>query len=224
MTLPDLSRVDRRVAEPKYRFVPQYCLLVFGPAADKRVWIVEDGEALYVDRNGNGDLTDPGKAISATEQRKMTISHKGKSAPYSERTYVVGDLLPRDKGARHTQCKLVRYQQGDDAPNYVLSVRVNGVKLQYAGWGPLLRPNREQASIVHFDGPVIPKLLRRRDFRLREKNPELNVCIGTPGLGNHSFAYVSHEAVPSNVLTVVEIDWPSATGPIANRFELTDRC
>ena len=43
---------------------PQYCLLAFGPEAKVRVWLVVDGDVLYVDRNGNGDLTEPGKRIS----------------------------------------------------------------------------------------------------------------------------------------------------------------
>src|SRR5947207_2141212 len=62
----DLSKVDRTIAkEPKYVGKPAYCLLVFGPDAANRVWLVRDGDALYADKNGNGDLTDPGKKIVA---------------------------------------------------------------------------------------------------------------------------------------------------------------
>jgi hypothetical protein len=54
----DLSRIDRTLAkEPAYKAKPQYCLLVFGPKAEHRVWLVQDGDLLYVDHNGNGDLT-----------------------------------------------------------------------------------------------------------------------------------------------------------------------
>jgi hypothetical protein len=62
----DLTKIDRIVKkEPAYLAKPKYCLLVFGPEAKERVWLVLDGDKLYVDRNGNGDLTEPGKRIEA---------------------------------------------------------------------------------------------------------------------------------------------------------------
>jgi hypothetical protein len=59
----DLSKIDRTIAkEPPYQTKEvRYCLLVFGADARTRVWLVQDGETLYVDRNGNGDLTEPGE-------------------------------------------------------------------------------------------------------------------------------------------------------------------
>jgi hypothetical protein len=62
----DLTRVDRTIKkEPVYQGKPQYCLLVFGPEAKTRVWVVVDGDVLYLDRNGDGDLTGPGERIAA---------------------------------------------------------------------------------------------------------------------------------------------------------------
>src|SRR6266404_48726 len=59
--LPDLGKLDRTILkEPTYTAKqPLYGLLVFGPKADKRVWIVLDKskpdaacyDILYVDRN-----------------------------------------------------------------------------------------------------------------------------------------------------------------------------
>src|SRR5262249_47613321 len=65
----DLAKIDRSLRkEPTYESKePQYCLLVFGPEAAVRVWVVLDGDVLYLDRNGNGDLTDPGERIAASE-------------------------------------------------------------------------------------------------------------------------------------------------------------
>ena len=65
----DITRIDRTLKnEPKYiTRTPKYCLLVFGPQAKTRVWVVLDGDVLYLDRNGNGDLTDPGERIAAQE-------------------------------------------------------------------------------------------------------------------------------------------------------------
>src|SRR5262245_47091454 len=60
----DLTKIDRTIAkEPVYKSKPKYCLLVFGPEAKTRVWLVQDGDVLYVDRKGNGDLTEPGQKV-----------------------------------------------------------------------------------------------------------------------------------------------------------------
>src|SRR5262249_22100451 len=68
----DLSKIDRAIAkEPIYQSKsPKYCLLVFGPDAKFRVWLVHDGNVLFVDRNGNGDLTDQGERVEGTEYQK----------------------------------------------------------------------------------------------------------------------------------------------------------
>jgi hypothetical protein len=62
----DLAAIDRAIArEPAYAGKsPRYALLVLGPGARDRFWLVKDGDTLYVDRNGNGDLTDSGEKIA----------------------------------------------------------------------------------------------------------------------------------------------------------------
>ena len=53
-TNPQATQVSKRPAEVRpARF--------FGPNAEARVWVVIDGDVLYLDRNGNGDLTEPGE-------------------------------------------------------------------------------------------------------------------------------------------------------------------
>src|SRR5262249_28513553 len=60
----DLTKIDRKIGkEPVYQSKPKYCLLVFGPEAKTRVWVVLDGQTLYVDRNGDGDLTESGERV-----------------------------------------------------------------------------------------------------------------------------------------------------------------
>src|SRR5262249_36787222 len=64
----DLTKIDRTIAkEPAYKGQTKYCLMVFGPEANFRTWLVIDDEALYVDRNGNGDLTENSKRIPRTK-------------------------------------------------------------------------------------------------------------------------------------------------------------
>src|SRR5260221_55230 len=69
----DLAKVDRTIIrEPAYQSTPKYCLMVFGPEARTRVWLVQDGDTLYVDRNGNGDLTDAGEKVAAKVNPRAT--------------------------------------------------------------------------------------------------------------------------------------------------------
>src|SRR5205807_5934970 len=55
----DYGKIDRRIkAEPVYKSKsPKYGLLLFGREAKVRVWVVLDGGTVYLDRNGDGDLT-----------------------------------------------------------------------------------------------------------------------------------------------------------------------
>src|SRR5438552_7665237 len=61
----DLRTIDRSILkEPAYRTAqPKYCLAVFGPKAETRVWMVLDGDTLFIDRNGNLDLTEAGERV-----------------------------------------------------------------------------------------------------------------------------------------------------------------
>ena len=76
--LIDLSKIDRSIAkEPSYRSEPHFALLVFGPQAAHRSWLVMDGEnLLFLDRNGNGDLTDAEDRIEldAEATKKVRIA------------------------------------------------------------------------------------------------------------------------------------------------------
>src|SRR5262245_3164860 len=67
----DLKKVDRQIKkEPAYQSkAPLYALLVFGPEAKDRAWLVRDGDVLYVDRNGDGDLTAPGNKVPAKKDQ-----------------------------------------------------------------------------------------------------------------------------------------------------------
>src|SRR5262245_22972882 len=62
----DPGSIDRSLTrEPDYQTrLPKYCLLVFGPEAKARVWLVLDGNDLYLDRDGTGDLSKPGNRVA----------------------------------------------------------------------------------------------------------------------------------------------------------------
>src|ERR1044072_7148841 len=68
----DLRTIDRTILkEPAYRTAqPRHCLAVFGPKAEARVWMVLDGDTLFVDRNGNRDLTEAGEKVKCDPNLK----------------------------------------------------------------------------------------------------------------------------------------------------------
>ena len=76
----DLSKVDRSIRrEPVWTSgEPQYCLFVV--SAERRVWFVVDGDDLYMDINGNGDLTDPGEKLP---RLKLSSEERIESSNYS---------------------------------------------------------------------------------------------------------------------------------------------
>ncbi len=223
----DLTKIDRSVGkEPTYKGKPRYCLLVFGPQAGARVWLVEDGETLYVDRNGNGDLTEAGEVFEPSERQKFGSFLDGKPVDYHQETYVVGDLNPAGAPGVQTKFKLIREQLGAKPADYVLSVHANGVTLQYAGWGPLFAESRAAATVVHFGGPVIPQAIREKTLSLKKTDQKLHIRFGTPGLGKHSFASVGYEAVPKNTQPVAEIEWPvePKAQSVKTTVTLVERC
>ena len=72
---PILENIERTIRhEPQYSSKPKYVLLVFGKQAEAQVWVVDDGRHLYVDRNGNGDLTDDGAPLTPTDERSFNLS------------------------------------------------------------------------------------------------------------------------------------------------------
>src|SRR5262245_45254002 len=87
----DLSAIPRAITkEPAYKTKPKYCLVVFGPEARKRVWVVLDGDVLYVDKNGNGDLTEKGEALPFVKQ---PLDTSDPAYPLQEiRSFSLGDV------------------------------------------------------------------------------------------------------------------------------------
>src|SRR5262245_7941407 len=111
----DLAKVDRSITnEPKYAGNPNYCLLVFG--AKHRVWLVQDGDTLYVDRNGNGDLTEPGEKVTARKR----LSGEAEGAFEFE----VGDLTVAGKTHKGLEVGIFPVKMLADNPNIIALPKV----------------------------------------------------------------------------------------------------
>jgi hypothetical protein len=181
----DLSKIDRTIAkEPAYQSkTPKHGLLVFGPEAKSRVWVVLDGDALYVDRNCNGDLTEKGeRLVIKNPKRNLDKKKRGRSNAVDSMHVVITDL----GGAKHRLTfRLTSAGVGIDA-------KCHGS--QYVGStyrDDMVFASRPQdAPIVHLNGPLTLQLVDP----LRQWTPgekvDLVVLFGTPGLGKGTFAYM----------------------------------
>jgi hypothetical protein len=227
----DLTKIDRTIRkEPAYRSKsPRYCLLVFGPKADHRVWLVLDGETLYVDRNGNGDLTEAGESTRPASRDTDPCSF----AP-------VTILGPDEKGKETLTFTLFgwfAYRYGKDTPKISPAVFVTWEGRQFGSWGDEAGPcvwgrRPKDAPILHVGGPLQMGFETRAEYALSPEGDgrfELSVGVGTKGLGKGSFVHLSYamKAIPTNVYPTAELEFPSKTPggpPVRVRAVLKQRC
>lgn len=219
----DLAKIDRVIAkEPAYQTkAPRYCLLAFGPEAKTRVWLVLDGDVVYVDHNGNGDLTDSGERVFMPplkaskhplfqEERDVELgdvregdrTHTGLAL---NQVRARRDLRPKDRDQREFA------RQARDLPDgftyYVrVSVDLSGpsaprgrpaarvLRIAYGDDGGLLAlgAGPKEAPVIHFNGPLTLGLLPGQALIRGDKGAELRASITTPGLGAGATAYLYH--------------------------------
>ncbi len=232
----DLTKIDRTIRkEPAYRTKPRYGLLVLGPKAETRIWLVIDDKTLYVDRNGNGDLTEAGEQISA---EKMS------SADYLE--FRAGGFVEADGKTRHSNLIFYQYfaRQFGHLVNSVIAMEVQGAASQgnHGEEGCSFADTPRDAPVIHINGPLTLKAhsvcvdypggsrLKEVPFQLDagERVSNLHVRVGTPGLGKGTFAALAVEkGFPADLHPIVEIVVASKADPkktIKAAFSLKERC
>jgi hypothetical protein len=247
-------KIDWKIRkEPVYQTkTPKYGMLMFGMEGQDRVWLVQDGDTLYVDRNGDGDLTEPGKKVLATKSPGQTWDEDGY-------TFEVGDVTvggrahknltvyfnrlerfaagPRGKGAD------VKQALAKDEQALVVTLKIDadlqglrgngldGRAVITAGWIDLngilqFASTPDKAPVVWFGGPLevtFPDELPTLRVG-RERN--LVLVVGTPGMGPGTFGKLYYEkTIPEDAKPVAELTLPAKTGlPLKETFELKERC
>jgi hypothetical protein len=246
----DLARLDRSIKkEPAYRGKPKYCLLVFGPEARTRVWLVLDGDTLYVDRNGNGDLTEDAERVALPKFEKpespvFAAQREAKVGDIHDGRFVHTDLevtqvrLALDYKPKDREDEMFRnffLRSNPDGLLYGVSLsvelrsgrgRVQFMVSADAQGGLRFADSPRDAPVIHFDGPLrmglVPVELVRGD-----KPTELHADVGTPGLGKGTFAalvYTTMEGlIPAKRHPVAEIVFPGRR-PGTAKVVLDRRC
>ena len=241
LSAADLTKIGRSIRkEPAYQSKPRYCLLVFGSDAATRVWLVLDGNRLYVDRNGNGDLTEPGEVItakdggyegdahlfSAGEIPEGKLRHKNltvrivkldRLAGYDEQAKEI--LAKNPHGSGYAAVEIEIEMPGHKDASFMAGQDVTGV-LQFAD-------RASDAPIIHFGGPWQLSLFGRQRLTAG-READLILGLGTPGVGAGTTSYVAYEGVvPENVRPTAEITYPprrEGETPLRELYELKQRC
>lgn len=245
----DLSKIERTIAkEPACQGKPKYCLLVFGPEAAHRVWLVLDGDTLYVDRNGNGDLTAPGKKVAAEKDERtadgeytfkagdVTVGSHVHKLPY----VIVSKLdvlAESDEGVKafHTKNPRVRgytVQAEVEMPGW----KGNGIDgrvvqrafyLDAQGVFQFADTPRE-APVVHFGARSWQITLFGRHTLTRGRQTDVVLGVGTPGVGPGTTAFIDYGGViPEKTYPTVDITYPPqrpGESPVREHYELKQRC
>ncbi len=251
VTAADLATFDRRIKkEPAYASKsPRYVLLVLGQQAKDRVWLVKDGNVLYVDRNGNGDLTEPAKKLAA---KKGGSSEDGYSFELDELT--IGGKTHYRLSLYFCPLKKMMFGQYAERPDaqailkkdpqteLLASLRLDvraphlkssgHVMIMAGGFdvnGPLIPAKKAaEAPIVHMGGPLAVTFNDRRPALRRNRETEFTLVAGTPGLGAGTFAAIGYdETIPASAHPKCEILFPapkSGADPVKKLIELKERC
>jgi hypothetical protein len=242
----DLAQLDRKILkEPTYQGRPKYCLLAFGPEAEARVWLVLDGDTLYVDRNGNGDLTEPGERVARKDDGSDGFLsfeagdlHVGGRTHKGLRVYVrnLDALAGRDDEIKEHLARNPHargYQIALDVENatrkgHGLGGRIEQlVSLSDARGFLAFADDAQHAPVVHFGGPLQLTLFGKHRFTVGRET-DLVLGLGTPGLGAGTTAYVAYEGlVPEQAHPRAEVVYPPrrpGDKPVRELYELKHRC
>jgi hypothetical protein len=237
--MPDLSNVDRAIKkEPAYvAKKPLYGLALFGPKAEKRVWLVLDKskpdapayDVLHIDRNADGDLTGPGervKAAGAVPSREVS----GEVLNPEASEFNLGDFTDPATGAKHSELK-VRASGAD--PTVMLSLRWRG-KLKFGGGYPeeaeagymKFAVRREDAPVVWVNGDAPFRFQRWYGGKLPVGGTEdFKVFLGQPGRGPSTFAAAQEHFLPPKEFVLATLVYRDTAGKEQRLVcELKERC
>ncbi len=249
------AQPERKPAkEPVYQSrTPLYAQLAFGPEGKERVWLVLDGDTLYVDRKGDGDLTDPSNKVAAEkrpnrdaeeghkfEPGELSVGgrkHKGLTLFFSPlKLYTATSIGKRAdvKAAlvRNPNALVASLQVKVDMPDIKggagdgrVLFMVGPVDLE----GPLLFADRAAAApVIKLGGPLQVTFYAEKPTLRVGRGTELDLVVGTPGDGPGTFAMLGYQdTIPVDARPFAELLVPSAQAneaPVREKFELKERC
>jgi hypothetical protein len=129
------------------------------------------------------------------------------------------------------------YTAGKDTPQVSPSVSVTWKGRWFGSWGDetgscIWGRKPQDAPILHIDGPLQMGFETRAEYALGRMGGgefELNVGVGTNGLGKGAFVHLSYanDAIPMEAYPTAVLEFPNKTPespPIVVRVVLKQRC
>ena len=225
----DFAQVDRHITkEPAYKDKPLYCLALIGPEAKTRIWLVLDGEKLYVDKNCDGDLTDDGPPIELKDQKSdpasfeiVEVSPDGGKSVYKFDVTLWGRPSFRGKNS-----------DPNEEP-FNQSVHVTFPDGRWFGdWGDhhkslMFAATRDDAPVLHLDGPLRMGFEVRKPLTKSGDGFLLNACVGTPGSCDGAWVHLMYRTIPEQLHPRAVLEFPpekSDGTPVRVEFALNHRC
>jgi hypothetical protein len=224
--LPDLAKLNRKILkEPSYTAKqPLYGLLVFGPSADKRVWIVLDKskrdasyyDILYVDRNADGDLTAPDKRLVAKTVEGSPL-------------FALAKFKDPATDAIHSE---FRVQLRGDQPTVMVTLKWRGKMEMGGGYPPdpgeymRLSPKPEMAPVVWFQGDGPFRFQRWYGGTLSIGGADdFKVFLGQIGWGQSSFCAFREHVLPAGEAVQATLIYTDKSGKECREIcPLKERC
>lgn len=212
-----LAEIERTlVKEPAYNGQPKYCLLILDKGLRAKVWMIEDGQRLFLDSNGNGDLTDDGGPIAlGKEPEPSTVLGYAK------------DLITTPDGGRHTKFVMHKWEGNEKKFDYGLSMYLNGTRQVYSGWFDTFWADKQEgAPVVHLGGDFVPQALRDRSFIIGSEARRFDIAFINRGSQPGAQTYLGTESLPADIHPMLKVTWPTKAGfePIQTVHPLPMRC
>jgi hypothetical protein len=218
----DYSKVDRTIRkEPAYERSPKYALLLFGAEARLRVWVVLDGETVYLERNADGDLTGKGNRFPDLGSCKDV------------------ELADADGKTRYLINGISTHYEQPNVQSLDVGVEIKGPVSYRQYCGVELRGRPAEAQVAHFHGP-----LTMGPLTINWKVPASLVLVTgeTPTVLRGHVATLNAEhgcwvvvrshngdasAFPADVCPVVDVEFPAkapGAAPVRKRYRLDKFC
>jgi hypothetical protein len=233
--------------EPKYQKEARYALLVFGVKREQRTWMVLDGTILYVDRNGNGDLTEAGERLEPDNPQDGSNRFGGSG---SHTHFDVFKFTVQAGASGTSKFQLHRWIRAENfrpRTSFDKQLHAKWEKLRWEnstlwrkeGRGqaqtPLLfMPKPADAQVCALDG-LLTFVVRMPDHQVLKRGAadhDVGFCIavkGRPPRGTE-WAFQNPLAtteVPEEAHLEVEIEYPAKTAndvPLRRKHLLKQRC
>lgn len=227
----DFAKVPRTIArEPAYVGAPAYGCFLFGLNGEIRMWAVLDRskpdapatDVLYLDRDADGDLTEPGERLQSEVDGRKEVGGElvGPTAVFAIGTIEVG-------GLKHTDFRLTVHPQ-----RVGWKMRWRGEQVTMGGYAPDHAEYANFAPTVAAAPLYVPGYDRPFEFErwIREplrrgQSTDFKVFLGQRGSQRGTFSCVDDQFLPAGEFVVATLICQVAGSKEERvRNELKERC